>query len=236
MKKAITLSLSVLALSISADSANAASLNGFDYFTTSSIGASTPDGLKTSVTGATTIDFNAPGVGAPSTGFAKYSPSGISQLFTGSKSGVSATPYLDTTRYLTLNTNQSTTIAFDGLVNYFGLYWGSVDSYNKIEFKKDNTTLATFTGTDVAKLVSATYSKNPQYASWTSPYTNVYVDFFSGSADKNFNKVVLSSTGAAFESDNHAYKPVPVPGMILGIFAAAGGLALKRKQKGTVKA
>jgi hypothetical protein len=229
MKTAIATSLGLLALSIFSGSANAASLNGFDYYATSSANCLSPEGCQTSVAGATTINFNDPGVGAPTTGFAQYSPGGVTQLFTGSQSGKSATPFQDTTRYLTLGTGESTTISLGGLSSYFGLYWGSVDTYNKVEFKKGSELLATFTGADVAK----------EYTSWVNPNSNVYVDFFSGSAAKYFDTVVLSSSGMAFESDNHAFmaaKPVPVPGLVLGIIAAAGGLALRRNQKNATKA
>ena len=243
MKTLIAVSLGILAVSAGSGVANAASLNGFNYEVTSSTalnGCVVPEGCKTKVVDATTINFNASGVGAPSTGFAQYTPSGTSQLYTGSQSGVSATPFNDSTRYLSLGSGASTTIKFSGLADYFGLYWGSIDTYNKVEFKKGNTSLAVFGGQQIANLVQSTYSlPTPQFATWNNQYTNVYVDFFSGSADKQFDSVVLSSTGIAFESDNHAYraaKPVPVPGMLLGVMAAAGTFALKRKQKAAAKA
>jgi hypothetical protein len=231
MKALIAASLGILATSIGVGSASAATLNGFNYFVTSSENCLSPDGCKTSVANAVTIDFNS-APGAPSTGFAQYTPSGVTQLFTGSQSGVSATPFKNTTRYLSLGKNKQAVVSFEGLVDYFGLYWGSIDTYNSIEFKKGGTSLVTFGGQQIANLVKSTYGlPNTQFASWTSNYTNIYVDFFASSEAQYFDTVVLKSTGIAFETDNHSYRrAVPVPGMAFGVIAAAGVLVAKRKK------
>lgn len=231
MKALIAASLGVLATSIGVGSASAATLNGFNYFATSSESCLSPNGCTTSVADAVTIDFNSPS-GAPSTGFAQYTPSGVAQIFTGSQSGVSATPFKNTTPYLSLPTGKQAVISFNGLVDYFGLYWGSIDTYNHVEFKRGGTSLVTFGGQQIANLVKSTYSlPNTQFASWTSNYTNIYVDFFASSDAQYFDTVVLSSTGVAFETDNHSYRrSVPVPGMALGVLAAAGVLVAKRKK------
>ncbi len=237
MKVLIAASLGILATSIGVGSANAASLNGFNYFATSSENCSIPNGCTTGVSGTVTIDFDSAS-GAPSTGFAQYTPSGVAQLFTGSQSGVSATPFKNTTQYLSLSTGKQAIISFGGLVDYFGLYWGSIDKYNSVEFKKGGTSLVTFGGQQIADLVKSTYNlPTSQYANWHSKYTNVYVDFFASTDAQLFDTVILSSTGVAFESDNHAYrsvKPVPVPGMALGVIAAAGALVAKRKKAANV--
>jgi hypothetical protein len=235
MKVLVAASLGILSVSISAGSVSAASLNGFNFDATSSENCLSPDGCKTGVANTVTIDFNS-AAGAPSTGFAKYTPNGTTQLFTGSKSGLSATPFKNTTPYLSLPTNQQAVISFGGLVDYFGLYWGSIDTYNFVEFKKGGVSLATFDGQQIASLVQSKYSlTSPKFANWTNNFTNIYVDFFSGSSATQFDTVVLKSTGIAFETDNHAYravsaKPVPVPGMVFGMMAAAGILATKRKK------
>lgn len=230
MKALIAVGLGILTTSVGVGSASA---SGFTTDVTSSVSCLAPDSCKSQVAGAVTIDFNSV-AGAPSTGFAQYSPSGAAQLFFGSVSGLSATPFKNTTKYLTLNKGQQAVVSFDGLVDYFGLYWGSIDTYNSVEFKQGATTLATFGGQQIANLVKEKYNlPNTQFASWTNAYTNVYVDFFANSVDKQFDTVILRSTGTAFESDNHAYRaarPVPVPGMALGLVAAAGMLVAKRKK------
>ncbi|PZU92175.1 MAG: hypothetical protein DCE90_18730 [Pseudanabaena sp.] len=230
MKVLIAASLGILSASVGVSSVSAA---GFNLDVTSSENCLSPNGCTTGVAHTVTIDFNS-NLGAPSTGFAQYSPNGTTQLFTGSQSGLSATPFKNTTPYLSLPTNKSAVISFGGLVDYFGLYWGSVDTYNSVEFKKGGVSLATFGGQQIANLVQSKFNlPSPQFASWTSNFTNVYVDFFAGSEAKQFDTVVLKSTGIAFETDNHAYravKPVPVPGMVLGVIAAAGAFAAKRKK------
>jgi hypothetical protein len=232
MKVLIATGLGILTASIGVGSASA---SGFTTNVTSSALCLAPDGCKTSVADAVTIDFNS---GAPSTGFAQYNLSGGAQLFTGSQSGLSATPSKDTTKYLTLSTGKQAIVSFGGVADYFGLYWGSIDTYNTVEFKKGASSLATFGGQQIADLVKSKYNlPNNQYASWTNQYTNVYVDFFANTTAQQFDTVILHSSGIAFESDNHAYrgvKPVPVPGMALGVIAAAGALIAKRKKAAKV--
>jgi hypothetical protein len=208
MKSSILASLGLLSLLVGSGAANAASLNGFNIDITA--------GSTTSISDAITIDFNSAS-GAPSSGFAQYTPSGTSQLFTGTQDFVSIAPLGDVTPYLSLRAGQSTAISFGGLVDYFGLYWGTVDSYNNIEFKRGITSLAVFSGANIGT-------------------GNGYVNFFAGSAEKEFDTIILSSGANTFESDNHAYRsvrPVPVPGMILGIMTA--GFVLKRKLKSVEK-
>jgi hypothetical protein len=64
----------------------------------------------------------------------------------------------------------------------------------------------------------------------------VYANFFAEPGE-SFNKVVLSDSSIAFESDNHAYKvadstPVPEPASSLSVFAGVvAGALVKRKQQ-----
>lgn len=194
----------------------------------------TPNGISSNQPGVTTIDFNN-GV-APTTGFAKYSsPVGTPTIVSGSVSGSYAKPVGDESKYLTISPTRnnvpgntdSVTIDFDQALDYFGLHWGSVDTYNSIEFYSGISLLQSFAGTDIP---GATGGGNQ-----SSPQDNLFVNFFAD-AGQTFNKVVLKSSGTAFESDNHAYRVanVPEPGSMLGLlaFGALGvGSFTKRKFK-----
>ncbi|MCZ8191665.1 MAG: calx-beta domain protein, partial [Microcystis sp. LE19-338.1B] len=76
------------------------------------------------------------------------------------------------------------------LWKYFGLYWGSIDDYNSIEFWKDNTRIAYYSGSDIATLLNL---------------RGGYINFDVNNNDGYFNKIILTSTQQAFESDNHAF-------------------------------
>ncbi|UFZ01661.1 VCBS domain-containing protein [Bradyrhizobium ontarionense] len=110
-------------------------------------------------------------------------------------SSASAAPYMpggqDQTNYLSIGGHAQETITFDSAKNSFGLYWGSVDSYNSISFYNGNKLVASYTGSDVAPLIA-----NGGQGSFAS---NGYVEFLGLSP---FNKVVLASSQNAFELDN----------------------------------
>lgn len=188
------------------------------------------EGYVSSVSGATTINFN--NGAAPTSGFAVYSaPSPGAAVVSGSVGGEYATPAGDTTPYLTVDPVGNSapgvspvSISFANPLDYFGLYWGSVDTYNFLDFYSGNTLLKTFSGSDVSTTASG---------SWTGSTDNVYVNFFA-EAGESFNKVVLRSDGIAFENDNHAYRSVPEPSSVLGLLAfgtLGAGTLLKRQQK-----
>jgi fibronectin-binding autotransporter adhesin len=146
------------------------SANGLGFTTTFGGGATfTGDGLVTNI-----------GV-----------PNAYAQPFFGPAPGAA-----DTTNYLAVGGNEfsgGTTINFASAHNIFGLYWGSVDSYNTIIFENNGVALAggTFTGADVAPLVAS-----GNQGSLTS---NGFVTF---SGLGSFNQVVLLSTTPNFEIDN----------------------------------
>ncbi|WP_316167325.1 MULTISPECIES: VCBS domain-containing protein [unclassified Bradyrhizobium] len=125
---------------------------------------------------------------------ATFTASGNAGIVHGS-SPVSAAPYMadgaDKTNYLSIGNHAQETITFDSVKNSFGLYWGSVDSYNSISFYNGNKLVASYTGSDVAPLLA-----NGGQASLAS---NGYVEFLGLSP---FNKVVLASSQNAFELDN----------------------------------
>ncbi|WP_373530278.1 PEP-CTERM sorting domain-containing protein [Nostoc sp.] len=198
-------------------------------------GSTTPtvNGIFSTVPGAFAITFES---GAPTTGFAIYSsPVGTPAVVQGTVDSQYATPAGDTSKYLTISpvgsnvqgSTGSVTINFAQALDYFGLHWGSVDTYNSIAFFDGNTLLNTFTG---AQVPDTTASGNQ-----ASPQDNVFVNFLADPG-QTFNKVVLSSTGIAFESDNHSYKlaSVPEPTSMLGLLAfgaVSAGSFIKRKSK-----
>jgi VCBS repeat-containing protein len=137
---------------------------------------------------------------------AHFSASGNAGVVIGSSS-VTAAPFVgpspghqDTTKYLSIGGNATETITFTSQKNVFGLYWGSVDSYNTIKFYDGTTLVASYTGADISPLLS-----NGNQGSFAA---NGYVEF---SGLHSFNKVVLSSTSNAFEIDNISAGYIPPP-------------------------
>jgi hypothetical protein len=144
----------------------------------------------------------------------------------------------DTTQFLSLGgTGQPSPVTINlaslGLQNYFGLYWGSIDSYNTVEFYRGSFALADrvgiYTGTQVltALGVVVPLGTNNQ----TSLLTNRYINFDSEGASQYFDRIRLTSTQAAFESDNHAFRAVPTPALLPGLVGIGVSLWRKRRQQ-----
>ncbi len=147
---------------------------------------------------------------------ATFSGSGHAGVVNGSSS-VTAAPFIgpspghaDTTNYLSIGANGSETITFATEQDQFGLYWGSVDSFNTIKFYDGSTLVASYSGADIAPLLA-----NGSQGSFSS---NGYVEFSDLPA---FTKVVLASGSSnAFEIDNisagdsHIHLAAPITGTI----------------------
>ncbi len=186
-------------------------------------------GLRTAVAGTTTIDFGAAPASLPATfGGVSYASSDMDggNIVVGSIPGVIAAPglasmsaYLAVPSSLSSSSSGEVTITFGAGQNYFGLFWGSIDAYNQIAFYGGSTLLWSGWGDSVA---------NPANGCQSCEGTNRYVNFDFGSQD--YDRIVLTSLGRAFESDNHAYGRVPAPGALalLGIGLAALGLTRRR--------
>ena len=136
---------------------------------------------------------------------ATFSASGHSGVVNGASPGVTAPPYVgpshggqDTTNYLSIGGGGSETITFNSEKNTFGLYWGSLDSYNSIKFYDGDTLVASYTGDQFAPLFPT--------GNQSSFSSNGYVQF---SHLPLFDKVVLASSQNAFEIDNLSAGYVP---------------------------
>lgn len=131
----------------------------------------------------------------------------------------------DTTWYLTVpkdfKSEASATITFGGKpYNYLGLWWGSMDTYNTLEFLGEN-------GQVVASYTGGTWS--PGNGLQEDSRTNMYRNFYDM---PNFYGVKIISTSYAFELDNLAvgYNVVPEPlsAILLGC-GLLGLLGVRRK-------
>lgn len=184
----------------------------------------TSAGQFSTVSGATTFDFEGQMVGQTTNGFGDgtVTYTGNGRIEDTSVSGQYAAPYNDSTNYLTLGgTNEPgpVTLQFTKLMDYFGLYWGSVDRYNSIDFYNGATQVGHFTGLDALNPASGDQGVGG----------SVYANFLASGLGDSFDKIVMSSSQAAFETDNHAYRAIPTPALLPGLVALGFGMVRGRK-------
>lgn len=177
-------------------------------------------GMFSTYSDAKTVTFD-DGTATDPYGFVTYSNI-TTNIVQGSQSGQYASPYGDTTKYLTIapqNTSVAgntgfVTLNFKKAIDYFGFYAGSLDTYNFIDIYNGNQLLKTFSGSDVPTAIAN--------GSWTSTQANMFINLVGENGEK-FDKVVMRSNGIAFETDNHAYRlasqSVLEPNAMLGLLA-----------------
>jgi PEP-CTERM motif len=165
-----------------------------------------------------------------------FDPNGVSNLgwsFSDSNYAIrlgsvsdAAAPWYDTaggqrdlTYYLTVPVSTSVspvsvTIGFGGATyNYFGLWWGSMDTYNTLEFLRGGVVVDTVLGTTFSD------GSGAQDAAKTNKYVNFY-------GMPNFDAVRLTSTNYAFEVDNLAVGNNLVPEPLTMVLLGSGLLGL----------
>ena len=182
------------------------------------------EGVYSNQTAATTVDFDNNSIPA---NYSMSVSSGGAGIVSGSLAGIYLAPTGDTSPYLTTGTTSITVDLSANPVNYFGLDWSSIDSYNTLSLTEINGTVDTYTGSQIASLDGIAADGT------TSAYVN-----FSGTSGTAWNSITLSSTRFAFESDNQAFGPPvavlsPEPGtwiLLLAGFSCALVFGLRRKQ------
>jgi len=129
----------------------------------------------------------------------------------------SSKPAGDDSSYWTIGSDNPGpgTVQLPGLANYFGLHWGTMDSYNHLILSRGGVDLLTITGDQFA------------------PDRDNYVNIFAANPGEYFDRVTFISTTNAFETDNHAFRLVPEPSsyamMVAGLLLA--GTVMRRRIK-----
>ncbi len=149
-------------------------------------------------------------------GSAEVTFTSTSGVYSGTTSGVAAAPFTasgpDTGNYLAAEPKGSVTVAFNSQQKYFGLLWGSVDTYNSLNFYNNGILVESLTGSAISANANGNQTASGSYI--------VNVDFNGGAG---FNSVVATSSSPAFEFDSVAYAATPVP-ITRAAIAAAGNL------------
>jgi hypothetical protein len=193
----------------------------------------TTAGPLTTVAGATTITFDSAALGRPNgTNLSGATYTG-GVIVTGNVPRQYASPLNNNTNYIKVGSSAETLrINLPGLGDYFGAFMGSLDSYNGIAFFNGETQVATFTGTQISSTCNGSGSQ-------TNSSCNPFVNFFAQNSSQQFNRVVMTSTSAAFETDNHAFRSsgtaVPVPPALLGTAFTAVIGALKVRKRNNIQ-
>jgi PEP-CTERM motif len=195
------------------------------------ITAGSPGTLLPNDLSATVLTFDDLAIGSlPAYQFSGGALSGSAAIENTSLVGIYAQPAGDTTNYLSISYPSAAgavQLAFSSPENYFGLFWGSIDSYNTITFLRDQGQIATFSGATIAGLTGLVADGEQQ-----SPLSNRYINFYLGAVF--YDEVILSTANFGFEVDNIAFgdPPVPVsePGTVMLLGSALYGLFIRSRR------
>lgn len=134
----------------------------------------------------------------------------------------SAAPFGDTTQYLSVAGGTSATLTLANAARSLSFYWGSIDTYNTVQFFAGDTLVGSFIGSDVPQA--------PATGAQQAPSDNRRVNFaFSGA---KVTSVVFSSSSDAFELDSVAgVVPEPATWAMLIVGMGMVGAAMRRRQR-----
>lgn len=138
----------------------------------------------------------------------------------GTPDGADATTYLSSGSASAV-AGSAVEILLPEAMKYFGLLWGSVDSYNFLDFYDGDELVGTISGSDV------TASANGDQGTQGTFYVNIL-------SDETFTRVVARSNGYAFEFDNVAFNaenPVPAPATLSLMGLALLGIAAATRRR-----
>ena len=179
----------------------------------------TASATTVSVTSGPFVDIGTFNSGTMPSGWTASGP--YAGVVSGSVYNVNLAPTGDTTPYAWVGPQSVITAAYSAPISYFGLYWGSEDSYNAIAFTDTNgvTTKYGFNGISIPGLT---------YDGMTSNYVS-FTD--TGAAWKT---VTFTSGALAFEFDDvttTAATPEPASIALLagGLLAIGAGAVRRRK-------
>jgi len=204
------------------------------------LGSTSAGGLCSASNGPDTFYQNYGVMPSATFGGLTFSGAGAS-VVRGTASGLAAAPWADSTPYLAIpipgTTGGSETITINPALddNYFGLYWGSIDTSNTIAFTLSNGDTYTFTGADLG--IGDEFSQDSINQFVTS--TNEYVDFETLPGFYIESVTLSDPDNIAFEFDNIAYgntddppaDPVSEPTSLALLGAALMGFAALRRPR-----